>query len=99
MAGRVLRDPKMAAQLDDVVASIQASLADVRKIMADLEDSSSIVKDEMQDMPGVVLQTRQTMQETEKLITSIQKSWLLRGNVEQPAATTLIPSAEVGGEK
>ena len=99
MAGRVLRDPKMAAQLDDVVASIQASLADVKKIMADLNDSSSIVKDEMQDMPGVVLQTRQTMQETEKLITSIQKSWLLRGNVEQPAATTLIPSAEVGGGK
>ena len=51
----------------------------------------------MKDMPGVVLQTRETMRETEKLITAIQKSWLVRGNVEQPAATTLIPTKEVGG--
>lgn len=99
MAGRVLRDPKMAAQLDEVMTSIQASLAEVKKIMGDLEESSSIVKDEMQDIPGVVLQTRQTMQETEKLITAIQKTWLLRSHVEQPAPTTLIPTAEVGGGK
>lgn len=98
MAGRVLRDPKMAAELDGIMASIQASLAEVKKIMGDLEESSSVVKDEMQDMPGVVLQTRQTMQETEKLIAAIQKSWLVRGNMEQPAATTLIPTAEVGGK-
>jgi phospholipid/cholesterol/gamma-HCH transport system substrate-binding protein len=98
MAGQVLRDPKMAERLQAIMASIEASLADVKKIMSDLEESAGVVKDEMHDMPGVVLQTRQTMQETEKLITAIQKSWLVRGNIEQPAATTLIPTAEVGGK-
>ncbi len=97
MVGRVLRDPKMAEQLDGIMASIQSTLADVQKIVSDLEDSAGIVKDEMKDMPGVVLQTRETMRETEKLITAIQKSWLVRGNVEEPAATTLIPTQEVGG--
>jgi ABC-type transporter Mla subunit MlaD len=98
MAGQVLRDPAMAERLQGIMASIEASLADVKTIMGDLEESAGIVKDEMQDMPGVVLQTRQTMQETEKLITAIQKSWLVRGNIEQPAATTLIPTTEVGGK-
>lgn len=97
MAGRILRDPKMAEQLDGIMASIRSSLAEVKEIVSDLEDSADIVKDEMKDMPGVVLQTRETMRETEKLITAIQKSWLVRGNVEQPAATTLIPTKEVGG--
>ena len=98
MAGQVLRDPEMAQRLQNIMASVESSLADVKKVMADLEESSDIVKGEMQDMPGVVLQTRQTMEETEKLITAIQKSWLVRGNIEQPAATTLIPTTEVGGK-
>ena len=98
MVGQVLRDPAMAERLQGIMASIEASLADVKKIMGDLEESADIAKGEMQDMPGVVLQTRQTMQETEKLITAVQKSWLLRSNIEQPAATTLIPTTEVGGK-
>ena len=98
MAGQVLRDPAMAERLQGIMASIEASLADVKKIMGDLEESADIAKGEMQDMPGVVLQTRQTMQETEKLITAVQKSWLLRSNIEQPAATTLIPTTEVRGK-
>jgi phospholipid/cholesterol/gamma-HCH transport system substrate-binding protein len=98
MVGQVLRDPAMAEQLHVIMASIETSLAEVKKIMSHIEDSAEIVKGEMQDAPGVVLQTRQTMEETEKLIAAIQKSWLVRGNIAQPAATTLIPTAEVGGK-
>jgi len=98
MAGQVLRDPAMAEQLREIVAKIESSLADVKNIMSDFEESADIVKDEMQDVPGVVLQTRQMMEETEKLVTAIQKSWFVRGKIEQPGPTTLIPPAEVGGK-
>jgi phospholipid/cholesterol/gamma-HCH transport system substrate-binding protein len=97
MAGQVLRDPSMAEQLRDIMAKIESSLADVKKMTSDLEESAKIVKGEMQDVPGVVLQTRQAMEETEKLITAIQKMWLVRGHVEQPESSTLIPPEEVGG--
>jgi phospholipid/cholesterol/gamma-HCH transport system substrate-binding protein len=98
MVGHALRDPAMAEQFRVILAQIESSLADVKKITSNLGESSDIVKEEMQDMPGVVLQTRQTMEETEKLITAIQKNWLVRGHIEQPGSTMLIPSEEVGGE-
>ena len=99
MVGQVLRNPATAEQLRSIMAKIESSLTDVKKVMSDIEESADIVKGEMQDVPGVVLQTRQTMEETEKLITAIQKIWLLRGHIEQPESTKLIPATEVGGEK
>jgi hypothetical protein len=58
-----------------------------------------VLKDEVHDVPGIVLQTRDTMRETERLITAIQRHWLLRKYVEQAQPTTLIPSSAVGGGK
>lgn len=97
MAGRVLRDPATARQLQDILTGIEASLADVKRITSDLQASADIVKGEMRDVPGIVQQTRQTMQETERVITAIQKNWLVRGAIEPPGETTLIPPKDVGG--
>lgn len=98
-AGQLLRDPSLANELRQITAKINDSLAEVKKILSDIEASTDVVRGEVQDLPGVVLQTRETMQETEKLITALQNHWLLRGSVEKTEPSRLIPPKEVGGTK
>jgi len=54
---------------------------------------------EMQTMPGLIMQTEETLRQIEKLVIGMQKHWLLREYVEQQTPVTRIPSAEVGQER
>lgn len=98
-AGQLLRDPSLANELREITEKINASLAEVNVILQDVRASSSILKEEMDDVPGVVLQTRDTMRETEKLLEAIQKHWMIRKYVDQAEPSTLIPPSAVGGGK
>jgi phospholipid/cholesterol/gamma-HCH transport system substrate-binding protein len=96
-AGKLLRDPALANELQGITAKINDALGEVQVSLRSLSDTMAVVKGEAEDLPGVVLQTRETMRETEKLIVAIQKHWLLRGYVEQSEPSTLIPPSEAGG--
>ncbi|OQA27768.1 MAG: hypothetical protein BWY59_01003 [Verrucomicrobia bacterium ADurb.Bin345] len=96
-AGQLLRDPSLAEELRAIAAKVDESLAEVTKILEDVRASTGVVKDEMQDVPGLVLQTRETMRETEKLVEAVQRHWLLRKYVEGGTPSTLISPAAVGG--
>lgn len=97
-AGQLLRDPSLADELRAITAKIDASLIEIEGILEDIRSSTSVVKDEMQDVPGVVLQTRETLRETEKLIEALQRHWLIRKYVESSAPPSpMIPPAAVGG--
>ncbi len=97
-AGQLLRDPALANELHEITGKVNDSLAEVRKILGDVEQSTDVLKDEVKDLPGMVLQTREALRESEKLIVAVQKSWLLRKYVDATETTTLIPTAEVGGK-
>lgn len=92
-AGQLLRDPALANELRDITAKVNASLGDVQKILNDVEKTMDVVRGETEDLPGTMIQARETMNEAEKLIVAIQKHWLLRGYVEQAEPSTLIPPA------
>lgn len=97
-AGQLLRDPSLADELRAITTKINASLVEIEGILEDVRSSTSVVKDEMQDVPGVVLQTRETLRETEKLIEALQRHWLIRKYVESSAPPSpMIPPAAVGG--
>jgi len=50
---------------------------------------------EAKDLPGLVLQTQQTLHESEKLIEGIQRHWLIRKYIEKAQPNTRIPPSEV----
>ena len=54
---------------------------------------------ELQTLPGLIMQTGETLRQIEKLVIGMQKHWLLREYVEQQTPVTRIPSAEVGQER
>ena len=53
---------------------------------------------EMQTLPGLIMQTEETLRQIEKLVIGMQKHWLLREYVEQQTPMTRIPSAQIGRE-
>ncbi len=101
-AGKILRDPQMANDLKGILDKVNDSLDEVKLIVEDVKKATSQlppvaekVADEANDLPGLVLQTQETIREAERLIEGIQKHWLIRSYVPQPAPSSTIPSSEI----
>ena len=111
-AGRVLRDPTIALEIEAILARINALavqlgesmgtvdriLEDVRGATAGLPASAEVVQAELRDIPGLVLQAQATLQETEQLLAGLQQHWLLRRYMDRPPEIEFLPPpAPTGG--
>jgi len=85
-AGRLLRDPEMAAQLSNAMVQVQRILSDVEKTTTQLPSMTKTFGDEVQDASGLALQSQSMVRETKRLVEAIQKHWLIR-NYLQPEQT------------
>jgi phospholipid/cholesterol/gamma-HCH transport system substrate-binding protein len=94
-AGKLLKDPQLADELNRILAQVNDVMADVKKTTEQLPAVAEKVGGEASDLPGLMLQTQETMREAERLIDGIQKSWLVRGYIEQPQTGRLIKPSEV----
>jgi phospholipid/cholesterol/gamma-HCH transport system substrate-binding protein len=101
-AGKLLTDPALADDLKTILDKgnvsmdqLQAILEDVHLAGTHLSAVSEALAAEAEDLPGLVLQTQQTLHELERLIEGVQKHWLIRKYVEQPQPNTRIPPSEV----
>ena len=109
-AGKILRDPALVnqaeaimKQVSDSIAQVQRILEDVKKTTAQLPPMAAQVGREADDLPGLVLQTQETLRQTQRLIEGIQQHWILKSYIPQPQPTGLIPPSDVtlpaGGAK
>ncbi|MCE9613068.1 MAG: MlaD family protein [Lentisphaerae bacterium] len=94
-AGKMLRDPQVADDLKGILDKINAALDDLKRTTAQLPPMAAKLGDEVDDLPGLVLQTQETIRESERLIEGIQHHWLIRSYVPQPEPSALIPASEV----
>jgi len=101
-AGRLVSDEQMANsiqqivdQVNQAIVQLQAIMTDVKGATAELPSMARTVNQEVQDIPGTVLQTQQAIYEAERLITGIQQHWLIRKHVPQGTPTTLIPVHDI----
>ena len=101
-AGKLLTDPALAEDLKTILDKgnvsmdqIQGILKDVQVAGTHLSSISEALAGEAKDLPGLVLQTQQTLHELERLIEGIQRHWLIRKYIEQPQPNTRIPASEV----
>jgi ABC-type transporter Mla subunit MlaD len=74
---------------------LQTILKDLQVAGTDLSAVSEALAAEAKDLPGLVLQTQQTLHELERLIEGIQRHWLVRKYIEQRQPNTRIPPSEV----
>jgi phospholipid/cholesterol/gamma-HCH transport system substrate-binding protein len=103
-AGQLLRDPAAAQEIQRILAQVNAALAEVQKILADVKATTAQIPPmaakvgrEVDDLPGTVVQTQETIREAERLIEGIQQHWIIRKYVPQPQVPALIPAVQAGG--
>lgn len=101
-AGKLLTDPAFADDLKTLLDKgntsmdqLQAILEDVQAAGAHLSTVSEALATEAEDLPGLVLQTQQTLHELERLIEGVQRHWLIRKYIEPRQPNTRIPPSEV----
>ena len=101
-AGKLLTDPALADDLKTILDKGNASMDQLQAILKDVQLAgthlsavSEALALEAKDLPGLVLQTQQTLHESEKLIEGIERHWLIRKYIEQPQPNTRIPPSEV----
>ena len=100
-AGKLLTDPALAEDLKTILDKGNVSMDQLQSILKEVQlagTNLSAVSDalaiEAKDLPGLVLQTQQTLHELERLIEGIQRHWLVRKYIEQRQPNTRIPASE-----
>ncbi len=101
-AGKLLTDPAVADTLQMLLAQATASMAEGQSILADLRQASAplpalstTIAGEVKDLPGLLRQTQQVLHETQKLVEGVQRHWIIRNYMEEPAPGGRIPPSEV----
>lgn len=101
-AGKLLTDPALADDLKSILDKGNVSLDQLRGVLKDaqvagahLSAVSEALANEAKDLPGLVLQTQQTLLELKRLIEGIENVWPIRSHIEQRQPNTRIPPSEV----
>ncbi len=101
-AGKLLTQSTLADDLQTVLDKGNVSMDQLQDILKDVQVASAHLSAvgealavEAKDLPGVVLQTQQTLHEMERLIEGIERHWLIRKYIEQRQPNTRIPPSEV----
>jgi len=92
----VLRANATLRQLQLVVTNLDAAVKNIETGSARFPEITEAVANEAKDLPGLVLQTRTSMREMERLIEALQKHWLVRKHVNptNPPPTRPLPVEE-----
>jgi phospholipid/cholesterol/gamma-HCH transport system substrate-binding protein len=101
-AGKLLTDPALADDLKTILDKGNVSMDQLQTILKDVQVAgthlsavSEALAIEAKDLPGLVLQTQQTLHELERLTEGIERHWLIRKYIEQRQPNTRIPPSEV----
>jgi hypothetical protein len=111
-AGKLLKDPAIAdgvkellSRMDGVVVQVSEAirmsetiLSDIKKATTVLPEAADTIRDELRDVPGVVLKTQTILHESEKLIEGLQAHWLLKGYMREdnPLGAVPIDAIQIG---
>ena len=73
-------------------------LQDVHQTTASLPPIAEAASKEARDLPGLVMETKDLLQQLKKLVVGLQKHWLVRDYVQQRQPLPRIPTSAVGAQ-
>ena len=92
---------KLLARAHETMGELQATVTNLSVAVKNVEagttrlpEITDSVANEAKDLPGLVLQTKSSMTELERLVEAMQKHWLLRKYVNKTNPVPLHPSYE-----
>jgi phospholipid/cholesterol/gamma-HCH transport system substrate-binding protein len=97
IAGKLITDDALANEAQDVLARANAVMTELQGVATNLNaavkniqngtirlpEITDAVANETKDLPGLVLQTKTSMTELERLVEALQRQWLIRKYVNQ----------------
>jgi ABC-type transporter Mla subunit MlaD len=84
--------PGLMKQTDEV-------LGNLKQASKHLPAMTRGVNEELTELPGLLLQTKSTLHQIERLTLGLQRHWMIRGYVEPETRPLRIPYEEIGGER
>ena len=91
VAGSLLQDEDLEGDTRAIVAELKATVAILREAAdtigagaSEVPEMTKLLRQELEDLPGTVLQARGMLREIDKLIVAFQRHWLLKKYVEDP---------------
>lgn len=105
-AGKLIADPALAVEMQNLLArannvmselqstatNLGVAVNNIQTGTARLPQITGAVADEAKDLPGLVLQTKVSMREVERLVEAMQKTWLVRKYVNHTNPPPFRPS-------
>jgi ABC-type transporter Mla subunit MlaD len=89
--------PEMLAQTRQTMEQIQVVLKQIEAVTAQLPKTVDGVQRTVDALPGLILQTEESLRQAQRLTEAAQRSWLVRPYMDQPDASAHIAPERVGG--
>jgi phospholipid/cholesterol/gamma-HCH transport system substrate-binding protein len=93
------RLPQIGADMQESMKNIRASSAEAQRLAATVPELEKSVRQIVDTVPGVLLQTQETLYQVQRLTEAVQRSWLVRGYMDQPQSSTRLSSDRVGTDR
>lgn len=93
------RLPKMGADMEAILKNLRLSSVDARRLVASLPELEESAEQAVDMLPGVILQSQETLIQIQRLTEALQRSWLVRGNLDQPGNESRLSTEHVGTDR
>lgn len=93
------RLPQMGADMGEAMKNVRALSVDARRAAEGLPELEKSTRHVLDTVPGVLLQSQETLRQIQRLTEGLQRSWLVRGYMDQPAVETRLGSERVGTDR
>ncbi len=101
VGARTLTDrlPQIGADMQESMKNIRASSVEARRLASATPELEKSVKQVVDTVPGMLLQTQETLYQIQRLTEGVQRSWLVRGYMDQPQTGAHLSADRVGTDR
>ncbi|MDH5535485.1 MAG: MlaD family protein [Betaproteobacteria bacterium] len=93
------RLPQVGEDMSEVMKNARASSVEARRLTAALPELEKSARQVLDTVPGVLLQSQETLRQIQRLTEGIQRSWLVRSYMDQPTSENRLSSERVGTDR
>lgn len=91
--------PAMGADAAGILEDLRAATVETRRVAARLPDMEKSARQSVDLLPGLLLQSQQTLYEIRRLAEAAQRSWLFRSGMDSAAVEGRLAAERVGTDR
>ena len=93
------RLPATVTELDGAVKSVHETSDQAHQVAVSLPELQTSARKAVDAVPGLILQVQETSRQIQRLTEALQRSWLVRGNMDTSDTETRIRADRVGTDR